>query len=136
MPVISGGNIIGGISNLAIAEASYSFAVSGGAVSTITLPQQDTIPSGAIVLGGLLEVVTPPTSGGAATIAVNVEAAGDVVAAAAIGGAPWSTAGRKSVIPVFTGATSLKTTAARSITITVTTAALTAGVFNVHLVYY
>lgn len=136
MPVISGGNIIGGMGPLSVAEATYSFAVSGGAVSTISLPMTDTIPSGAIVLGGVLEVTTAVTSGGAATVAVNVETAGDIIAAAAVSGAPWSTTGRKSVIPVFTGATSVKTTAARSITITVATAALTAGVFNVHLVYY
>lgn len=136
MAIISGGNIIGGMGPLTVAEATYSFAVNGGAVGDITLTQGDTIPLGAIILGGVLEVTTAPTSGGAATIAIKVEGAGDIVAAAAIGGAPWSTTGRKSVIPVFTGATSVKTTAARSIVATVATAALTAGIFNVHLVYY
>jgi hypothetical protein len=136
MPVLTGGQILGGRSSLEVAEATYSFAVSGGAVGTITLPMAATIPSGAIILGGLVEVTTVPTSGGAATIAVTVESAGDIVAAAAITGAPWSTTGRKSVIPAFTGATTVKTTAERSITITVATAALTAGVFNVYLVYF
>jgi hypothetical protein len=126
MPVLTGGQILGGRSSLEVAEATYSFAVSGGAVGTITLPMAATIPSGAIILGGLVEV----------TIAVTVESAGDIVAAAAITGAPWSTTGRKSVIPAFTGATTVKTTAERSITITVATAALTAGVFNVYLVYF
>jgi hypothetical protein len=135
MPIIRGGTIIGGHGGLGMAEATYSFAVNGGAVGDITLTQGDTIPSGAIILGGLVEVTTALTSGGAATVAIKVEGAGDIVAAAAISGAPWSTTGRKSVIPVFTGATSVKTTAARSIVATVATAALTAGVFNVYLVY-
>jgi hypothetical protein len=135
MPVLQGGNILGGTSNLQLAEATYSFAVSGGAVGDIVLPQSDTIPLGAIILGGLVEVTTVPTSGGAATVAVKVEGAGDIVAAAAISGAPWSTTGRKSVIPVFTGATTIKTTVTRSVTIAVATAALTAGKFRVVLVY-
>lgn len=116
-------------------RADYSFAADGGAVGTLALVGTTVIPSGAIVLGGLLEVTTPPTSGGAATIAVQVEAANDTVNAAAISGAPWSTAGRKSVIPVFTGATSLKTTTARDVSIVIGTAALTAGVFTIYLAY-
>jgi hypothetical protein len=52
-----------------------------------------------------------------------------------VSGAPWSTTGRKSVIPVFTGATSLKTTAARDVSIVIGTAALTAGGFTVYLAY-
>jgi hypothetical protein len=112
----------------------YDFAVDGGAVGTITITAQK-IPANAFVLGGLVEVDVVPTSGGSATIAVQVEAANDTVNAAAISGAPWSTTGRKSVIPVFTGATTLKTTAARDISIVIGTAALTAGVFDVFLAY-
>lgn len=116
-------------------RARYDFAVEGGAVGTIALLGTTAIPSGAVVLGGFVDVITPPTSGGAATLALQVEAAGDLVAAAAISGAPWSTAGRKSVIPVFTGATSLKTTAARDVSAVVATAALTAGVIDVYVAY-
>jgi hypothetical protein len=116
-------------------RARYSFAADGGAVGAIALLGSTAIPSGAVILGGFIDVITPPTSGGAATIALGVEGAADLQAAAAISGAPWSTAGRKSVIPVFTGATTVKTTAARDITATVATAALTAGVFDVYLFY-
>lgn len=135
MPVISGGNIIGGMGPLSVAEATYSFAVNGGAVGDIVLTGA-TIPSGAIIMSGVVEVTTAVTSGGAATVAIKVEGAADTVAAAAVSGAPWSSTGRKSVIPVGTGATSLKTTAERSITATVAVAALTAGVFNVYLTYF
>lgn len=133
MPVIEGS------AGLKEAAGEYSFAVDGGAVSTITLrgggSAGNGIPSGSVILGGYIEVDTAVTSGGAATISVGSEGAADLLAAAAISGAPWSTTGRKSVIPVFTGASSVKTTAARSITITIATAALTAGVFRVVVFY-
>jgi hypothetical protein len=122
-------------SGLKIVRGRYDFAVDGGAVGTIDLTAAADVPAGAVVLGGFVEVTTPPTSGGSATLAIQVEAAGDTVAAAAVSAAPWSTAGRKSVIPVFTGASSLKTTTARKIQAVVATAALTAGVVDVVLVY-
>lgn len=127
----------GGFSGLALqsVRGRYDFSVDGGAVGDIDLTRTAVIPANAVILGGYVEVDTVPTSGGAATIAIKVEGAADTVAAAAISGAPWSTTGRKSVIPVFTGATTLKTTAARKIQATVATAALTAGVFDVVLVY-
>jgi len=137
MPIIEsttqeGTGIRGGLN---VAVGKYSFAVDGGAVSTIPLMGATGIPSGSTILGGWLEVDTVPTSAGGATIAVQVNAADDIVAAAAISGAPWSTTGRKSIIPVFTGATAVRTTAARDISIVIGTAALTAGIVRVVLVY-
>jgi HK97 family phage major capsid protein len=110
-------------------------APSRASVGAINLIGSADIPSGAVVLGGLIDVITALTSGGAATGALKVEGAGDLVAATVVSGAPWSTTGRKSIIPVFTGATTVKTTAARDITLTVAVAALTAGKFDVYLVY-
>lgn len=121
--------------NMKIARGRYDFAVDGGAVGDIDLTSTAQIPANAVVMGGFVEVDTAITSGGSATVAVKVEAANDIINAAAIGGAPWSTTGRKSVIPVFTGASTVKTTAARKITATVATAALTAGAFDVVLFY-
>lgn len=149
MGVIRGGTVIPGAQrrafnpdveggyagNLKIARADYDFAVDAGAVGTLALLGATDVPSGAIILGGVLKVVTVPTSGGGATMAIQVEAANDIVTAAAIAGAPWSTTGRKSVIPVFTGATSVETTAARDISLVIGTAALTAGKFTLFLVY-
>jgi hypothetical protein len=122
-------------SNVQVVRARYDFAVDGGAVGDIDLTKSAVIPAGAVVLGGFVEVDTVPTSGGAATLAVKVEGAGDIVAAAAISGAPWSTTGRKNVVPAFTGATSVKATAARKVQATVAVAALTAGVIDVVLFY-
>lgn len=127
----------GGYANVGVksVRARYDFAVDGGAVGDIDLTKTASIPAGSVILGGFMEVDTVPTSGGSATVAVKVEGAGDIVGAAAISGAPWSTTGRKSVIPVFTGATTVKTTAARKVQATVAVAALTAGVFDVVLFY-
>lgn len=117
-------------------KGEYDFATDGGAVSTITLRSNDgAIPAGSYIIGGFIEVDTALTSGGAATVAVNSEGAGDLLAAAAVSGAPWSSTGRKAVIPVFTAATIVKTTVDRAITIAIATAALTAGKFRVILFY-
>lgn len=120
-------------------KAEYDFAIDGGAIGTLTLRgisgQGNTVPADSVILGGYLYVITPPTSGGAGTGAIGIEGAADVVAAAAVSGAPWSTGGNKSVIPVFTGATSIRTTVARSLTLAIASAALTAGKFHVTLVY-
>jgi hypothetical protein len=121
--------------DIKVARGRYDFAVDGGAVSTIDLTTTTQIPANAYITHGFVEVDTALTSGGSATVAVTVEGAGDIIAAAAVSGAPWSTTGRKSIVPAATGATSVKTTAARKIQATVATAALTAGAFDVVLFY-
>lgn len=118
--------------------AEYDFTVDGGAISTITLRAAtgdlggNVLPSGAVVLGGFVDVATTVTSGGAATVALGLESTTDVLGATAVGSL---TAGRKSVIPAFTGATTVKTTTGRSITATIAAFALTAGKFTVVLFY-
>lgn len=133
--------VIEGTTRIKEASGEFDFAVDGGAVSTITLRSAggaslgNTIPAGSVITGGYLEVDTAVTSGGAATLGVNSEGEGDLVAGTVVSGAPWSTTGRKSLTPAFTGATSLKTTAARSLAVTVGVAALTAGKFRVVVFY-
>lgn len=123
---------------LKTARGIYDFAVDGGAVSTIALMGATKIPSGATIVGGWIEVHTQLTSGGAATIAVQVEGAGDIVGAVAV--ASW-TAGRKQIIPALTAGAALaasavvRTTAARDISAVIAAAALTAGKFSVCLLY-
>lgn len=116
-------------------RGKYDFAVDGGAVSTVALTAGAPIPSGAVVIGGYIDISTPLTSGGAATIAMQVEAANDILTAVAV--ASW-TAGRKNVLPAptsgaLTASTAVKTTADRNISIVIAAAALTAGVFDVVL---
>ncbi len=136
MPVIAGGKVIEGAigrqGGLVMSRYNYSFAVDGGAVSTITLRNTAgpaLIPSGAVVEGGYIDVTTAVASA-TGTVAVQAEAAADVLAAT---GQAGLTLGRKSVIPAFTGATGLKATADRAPAIVIATAALTAGVFDVVL---
>lgn len=112
----------------------YDFAVDGGAIGDIDLTRDAQIPANAIILGGFVEVDTAIVGAGA-SLAIKVESAADIVAVAAVSGAPWSTTGRKSVIPVFTGATTVKTTAARKIQATISAAVLTAGAIDVVLFY-
>jgi hypothetical protein len=130
-----------GTRRLKEAKGEYDFAVDGGAISTITLRassddgQGNEIPNGSVIEGGYIEVDTILASAGAPTVAVNSEAAGDLQAAAAFNGAPWSTTGRKSIVPVFTGATTVKASAKRNLAITIAAATLTGGKFRVVVFY-
>lgn len=136
MAVISGTNSIKtgnlGLGHPKCAIGLYEFATHGGTVGPITL-SGDQIPSGAIITDSLVITDTVPTSGGAATIAVAVEGAGDI-ATGAISATPWSTATPKRGAITATS-TPVKTTAARSIVATVAVAALTAGKFRVIVTY-
>lgn len=128
---------IPGGTNLKTVQAEYDFAVDGGAVGTIVLRQSGStlpniIPAGGVILGGYIEVLTTATSGGAATIGVNSEAAGDIKAAAT--GVATYTAGVVPVVPSW-GTGAVKTTAARNLAITIAVAALTAGKFRVVVMY-
>lgn len=119
-------------------RGKYDFAVDGGAVSTIAITSSTPIPSGSVVVGGYVDVITALTSGGLATIACQVEAANDILTAVAV--ASW-TAGRKNVLPAptsgaLTASTAVKTTADRNISIVIAAAALTAGVVHVVLYLY
>lgn len=121
-------------SDIKVARGRYDFAVDGGAVGDIDLTSTAQIPAGAYIIGGFMQVDTAVT-GASAAVAVNVESAGDIVASAAISGAPWSTTGFKDIVPDSTGSTVVKTTAARKIVATIATAATTAGAFDVVLFY-
>ena len=115
--------------------AEYDFATEGGAVSQITL-RGDTIPSGAHIDEATIIVETALTSGGAATVSVDTEAAADINAADLISGAPWATAGTKKADKLDAADEGVKTTADRAVKVTVGTAALTAGKFKVVVGYW
>lgn len=124
------GSAFGGVE---VIRAKYKFSEDGGAVGTIGLMDAANVPANFVAYNGWVDVIVAPTSGGSATVAVQLEAANDIINAAAISGAPWSTTGRKAIIPVG-AATSVKTTAARNISAVIGTAALTAGEFDVYLI--
>lgn len=101
----------------------YDFATHGGAIGNIDLGVE--VPAGTILLDGIVDIVGAVTSDGAATIALKVEGAGDVLAAATLD--TNGTAGLHAVVPDGTASKAIKATAARKVTLTVAVAALTAG---------
>jgi hypothetical protein len=113
-------------------EGAYDFAIDGGAQSTITLRSTDgPIPNGAVIEGGYLDVTVACLSG-TGTIALQANAAADILAAAAQAAL---TIGIKTIIPAATGATMVKLTADRNPAMVIATAAFTAGVFKLVLFY-
>jgi len=113
----------------------YDFAKDGGAQGTITLRSvggSGPIPGGSIVMAGCIEVLTAVASA-TGTVALQVEAAGDILAT--VGGSTL-TLGIKSIIPAGTGATAVKATVDRAPALVIATAALTAGKFNLRLLYF
>lgn len=112
-----------------IVKVTYDFDVHGGAVGDIPLDFE--LPANAVIVNGFVDEVEDLTSDGSATIAIKAESAADLKAATAIA----SYTGRVALIPVGTAATSVKTTEARVLTLTVAVAALTAGKMNIFLDY-
>jgi len=124
-----------GIGQFLVARARYNFAVDGGAVSTITPKLGVSLPDNAVIVGGTINSTTACTSGGAATVSVGTSAGSSttsLLGATAI--ATLSLDARVNAVPTF--ATPVKLTAGGDVTLTVATAALTAGVIEVVLYYW
>lgn len=139
-PIWSGmGSPVSGLGGLGVtsnAKFTYDFAVDGGAVSTITPSNSPIIPAKAIILGGVIDITTTLTSGASATIALGLGSGAQVaVLKAATAVATWAAGLTVPIIPVFTAASYYKATAAAQMTLTVATAALTAGKMDVSVVY-
>jgi hypothetical protein len=120
-----------GAGGLQAVRGAYDFAVDGGAVGAVDLTRDAQIPAGAVILGGFIDVSTAVASA-TGTVAIAAEGAADILAAT---GQAGLTLGRKSIIPAFTGASAVKTTAARKLVATIATAVLTAGKFDVVIFY-
>jgi hypothetical protein len=127
-----------GTGTMLMARAQYSFARDGGAQGLITpaAAYNTVIPDNAIILGGIINPTTAAV-GASATIAIGTSAGSS---ATSIKGATAVTSytldALVATVPVFTAATAVKMTAAGSITFTVATADLTAGVIEVTLLYF
>jgi hypothetical protein len=120
-----------------IAQATWDFAVDGGAIEAIDLGVN--IPANSIILGGVLDVQTTLTSTATgtdkATIAISVASANDIVDAVAIEtGTPWDQ-GLQTIVPVFTAATYIKTTVIKPIVLTIAVAAVLTGKLTIQLHY-
>ena len=132
-----------GLGTLRVVHATYDFAVDAGAISTITLKDEKSradivIPDNAIVLGSMVDVITTFTtaSADAGTIALQINVANDIVTATAVsGGSDIWDAGLQAGVPVWTAATAIKLTAARTPSIVIGGQVVTAGKVVVVLAY-
>lgn len=113
-----------------IAKATYDFDKHGGAIGDISL--ELVLPNGAIIYDGVVDVLTAPTSGGSATVALKLQSSADLLGATAIA----SVTGLLNLIPASAVASAFKLTADRTLKVTIATAALTAGKFNVYVQYF
>ncbi len=120
---------VDGLQAVRMARATYDFPEHGGVVGAIGLGV--TLPAGSVIEKAWIVNVTDPTSGGSATLAINTEGAGDILAALAVASFTGILAG----IPVGTTATMIQCTVAREIVLTVAVADLTAGRFHVYVKY-
>lgn len=117
------------------AKGKYSFAVSGGAVGTISLLDEEgnavTLPDNAIVTNCIIDVVTQPTSASTPTVAVGIASTTDLLTGTAIA----SVTGIIQGTPANTVATAIKLNGEKTLTTTIAGTTLTAGLFYVHVDY-
>lgn len=119
--------------NKRVAYFEYDYDKEGGAVGDITLDRGDKLPEGAIVTSGVVHSQTAVTSGGSATIALKLNSSGDVLAATAISN--FTANALLDVVPDGTASNMVRISSAKYLTMTIATAALTAGKFVVALEY-
>lgn len=127
---------IGGLGATGNAKMTYDFTVDGGAISTITPTNSPLIPANAIILGGTIDCTVSANGGAGATIALGLGSGAQVAALkGATAFATFAAPGQVALVPVFTAATFVKVAAATRLTVTIATNTLTAGRFDVNIVY-
>lgn len=131
-------------------RGTYDFSIHGGAIGDYNMYSQDSdmvatgsaalgnqavkLPSGVIVIGGFVHVITAFTSGGSATMDFQIVGANDLLAGSAVAG--FTAGANLQLIPDFaTVADYVRTTTTSTLTMSVNTAALTAGKCNIFLFY-
>ena len=127
-----------GIHTLQVAMATFDPTGTAGSRTVAAHGLGVTLPIHSIVVGGFIDVNTAFTStNSTSTVAISVEGANDIQTAAAVSGAPFSTIGRKAIVPKANTpeSTSVKATAAREITATVAVEALLTGKATIYLYY-
>jgi len=135
-PLVSGDAV--GLGVLRVARFEFDCAVA----TNLPIGAHGTgvfIPANAIVVGGFVDVNTKFDSDAtdAGTIAISVAAANDIISAAAVSGVPYSTIGRKAIVPKANTpeSTSVKPAAAAEITCTVAVEPLLTGKLTGYLYY-
>lgn len=130
---------VDGLGSLRVARFTFNPSATAGLRTIAAHGLGVTIPISAVVVGGFVQVNTLFTSASTntGTIAISVEGANDIITAAAVSGAPYSSTGLKAIIPKANTpeSTGIALTAAREVTATVAVAALTAGKLTGFLYY-
>src|SRR6056297_596051 len=116
-----------------VAQFRYDIDVHGGAVGDITLI--GALPIDAIVVGGMIDVQTAGASGGDATVALKFETDEDVLTATAGAVANLTEGAIIDIVPDHTAANAIRIVDADRMTMTIGTAALTAGKLDIHVEY-
>lgn len=119
-----------------VAHAQYNFATDGGAISTIVPAVNSTIPANAVIISVTVNVTTPVTAVGLATVSVGTNATGGSATSFLAATAKASLTSNALLNGLVTLAAPLKVTAAGQITVTPAVSALTAGVIEVWVQYY
>lgn len=119
------------VDDLKVRKVTYNFSTLGG-LSTAPISLTAVIPSGAIIVDSLIDVIVGMTSaGGSGKIEVYAQTAEDLLAAVDAD----TLSGLNAGIPVGTAATAIKMTADRTLYMSVGTEDLTAGKFDLYLWY-
>lgn len=119
------------------ADATYSFAVDGGAISTIPLTISPAIPAGAIVFAYFINVTTTIVGVGA-SIALGLETTTDLLSATAITNDRFASTNKSYEVTTNAGGKKpvLLESGATELDMTVSAAALTAGIIEFKLHYF
>ena len=115
------------------AAFEYDFALHGGVTGTITVGPK-LLPAGALILDGLIHVVTAVTSDGSATVQIMAIGADDIRASTAKGTLTLNAL--LDTVPDGAATNAIRCTTATQLTFTVGTADLTAGKVRVFLRYF
>lgn len=140
-PLMSGDLAAGGLGVLRVARFVYDTAgVDSAGVDNKTAAAHGTgvtLPAHAIIVGGFFDVNTVFTSSASGQLAISVQGANDIQTATAVASQPYASIGRKAIVPKANTpeSTSVKTSAAKEITCTVSVGALTAGKLTGYLYY-
>jgi hypothetical protein len=123
---------------LRVARATFNPSANAGERTIAAHTFGSAIPDKSIIVGGFVQVNTLFDSADhSGSIALSIQGANDIISVAAISGAPWSTTGLKAIVPKANTpeSTGIALTAARTLTATVTTTALTVGKLTAFLYY-
>lgn len=142
--------------NKHVAKATYVFnALDSSGVANSTVASHGmglVIPAGAVVTNAYFNVTTAFTTASTTTVALTLASAGDLVVGITVAGSPWSTTGLRGTLVnspieatvagdtgILSAARSAGTwlllTAHKELTVTIGTAAPTAGAMDIYIEY-